>query len=260
MERYCAQISLTSISYLSSGDPRLYKLAFDRVERGQENYGSVFSEAAVYAKMMLLHKEFTDRLNPKPTQLQFNISSPEPETITAVQMFNSKKESSVMTLPLSGWTIQALIKCGQDISSMTLERIYTHPLEKNEIDRALKDQSCDPNSTTVQIYLHETLLTPKSEFTFGLENFPKTIIIPATGGIAMSINCPREHTKDGALNFAYTCVPKKYTVGQLTCAVRANDTMLENQDPPRVQRSVGDEKTGKISIVSIIYRVLFVFL
>jgi hypothetical protein len=221
-------------------------MAFDRVEKGQQNYGSIFSEAAVYAKMMLLHKEFTERLNPKPTQLLSNHSSPEPETILAVQMFNSKNERSVLTLPLSGWILQALIKCGQDISSMTFEYIYTHPLEKKEIDRALKDLSCDPKDTSIEIYLHETILTPKSEFNFKLAHFPKTLIIPATGGIAMSINCPREHFKDGALNLAYTCVPKKYTVGQLTCVVRANDTFLENPETARVQRSIEDKKTGTI--------------
>jgi hypothetical protein len=107
----------------------------------------------------------------------------------------------------------------------------------------LDGQDCDHSQTAVEVYLHETLLTPKSKFSFDLNDFPSTLIIPATGGIAMSVFCHKNGSEDESLNFAYTCVPKKYTVGQLTCAsVVANDTSSEVRSQVRVERSIGDEK------------------
>jgi len=226
VERYCSQISLTSISFLSSGDSRLHKVAFERVEKDLQNHGSIFAETAVYAKMMLLHKHFTERLNEKPSQPRLNSSESKPEIITAVQLFSSKEENPIVILPFSGWIVQALISWSKNSSEMIFERVYTHPLEKKEIDRTLNGQNCDPENSTVEIYLHETLLTPKSQFSFELASFPSTLIIPATGGIAMSIHCQKLDEGANALNFAYTCVPRKFTVGQLTCAAMANDTSM----------------------------------
>ncbi len=244
MERYCAQISLTSISFLSSGDPRLHKVAFEKVEKDLENHGSIFAETAVYAKMMLLHKHFTERLTEKPTQPRLNNSDSNPEIITAVQLFSSKEENPIVILPFAGWIVQAMISWSKNSSEMILDRVYTHPLEKKEIDRTLNGQNCDPEKTTVEIYLHETLLTPKSQFTFGLDTFPSTLIIPATGGIAMSIQCQRP--EEETLNFAYTCVPRKFSVGQLTCAAMTNNSMLEIQTPSRVERSIGEAEEKEV--------------
>ena len=244
VDRYCSQVSLTSLSFLSSGDPKLHKFAFESVSSlDEENYGSIFAETAVYSKMMLLHKHFTESIYSRPKQQIANVSIEEFNTTAAVQLYNSRKDNSVATLPFSGWIVQALIEWNKDGSQMSIDRVYTHPLERKEIERTLDGQDCDHDQTAVEVYLHETLLTPKSKFSFDLNDFPSTLIIPATGGIAMSVFCHKNGSEDESLNFAYTCVPKKYTVGQLTCAsVVANDTSSEVRSQVRVERSVGDAK------------------
>ena len=236
LERYCSEISLTSISFLSSGSQELYRVAFDRVVEGdQDLFGSVFAEAAAYSKMMLLHKSFTESIYTRPNQP--DAAAEEQKVTTAVHLFSPTENSPVKTLPFSGWVVQALVTWNKDGSGMELERVYTHPLEKQEIVRALKGRKCDQDETSVEIFLHETVLTPKSQFAFPLSSFPKTLIIPATGGIAMKVDCMSD---DEPLSLAYTCVPKKFTVGQLTCSVMTNFTKDDPEVEPghRSQRSV----------------------
>lgn len=130
----------------------------------------------------------------------------------------------IKTVPYTGWTVQALVSWSEEGNRMTLDRVYTHPLDKKEIDRALKGKNCEQCSTSLDIYLHDTLLTPQLKFSYTLDRFPDTMIIPASGGIAMAVDCQPADPAEAALNLVYTCMPKKYTVGKLTCAVMANTT------------------------------------
>ena len=181
----------------------------------------MFVETAAYSKMMTLHKSFTESIYLRPSHQNVDIS--ERRITAAVQLFNAVIGNPIKTLPYTGWTVQALIVWSEEGSVMTLDRVFTHPLDKKEIDRALKGKQCEPSLTSIEIYLHDTLLTPKSRFSYTLDQFPDTIIIPASGGIAMSVDC-QSNLDEIALNFAFTCVPKKYTVGQLTCAMMSNST------------------------------------
>ncbi len=65
--------------------PELYHAAMDRVSKPDpENYGSLFAEAAVYSKMMLLHKRFTESIYSRPSQKNAAVS--DRRLTTAVQV------------------------------------------------------------------------------------------------------------------------------------------------------------------------------
>jgi hypothetical protein len=68
-------------------------------------------------------------------------------------------------LPVQGWIVQALATWNVDGSDMSVDRVYTHPLDKKEIDRALDSHGCDPELTTLDIFLHQ--VTDSINLSFG---------------------------------------------------------------------------------------------
>ena len=52
----------------------------------------------------------------------------------------------------------------------------------------------------------------------GVDEFPeKALILPATGGISLELDCVRKENITKSYKNLYTCVPKQYDVGNLTC-------------------------------------------
>ncbi len=180
---YCTQVSLTSILILSSGHPKQHKLAFKRIlSQDQKNYSSIFSEIAVYSKMMLMHKRSTESIFSKLKEQTAKVSAEDFTITTAIQIYHSKKGNSIATLPFEGWIMQAVIEWKKDGSKM---------------------------------YINQEL-----------------------SDMAMYVRCHKNGPENNYLNFAYTCLPKKDTVGQLTCAVVTKDTSLDNQSQVRAKRSL----------------------
>ena len=73
-----------------------------------------------------------------------------------------------------------------------------------------------------------------------IEQFPeKALVLPATGGVSLEISCDNGNNQTRAKKSIYTCVPKQYDVGNLTCMTFADSSPYQYTPTQRRRRGVG---------------------
>jgi len=99
-----------------------------------------------------------------------------------IDLFSFRNEIEV--LPFNGWLTEAIINISKE--SINLTRIFTHPLLRREIKHTLVKSQCDTSASTVEIFLRETVLTPRSHLKYEIKAFPESLIVPASGSFELS--------------------------------------------------------------------------
>ena len=165
-------------------------------------------------------------------------------TILASLIYKPDREDTKVIPDLGSWMIQGFITVYDNLFS-TYEPLYNHPMERTELVKAIsynhqkEDQKgcVKPNIT---IWSHRTIFTPETIFNFeGIEQFPeKALVLPATGGVSLEISCDNGKNQTRAKKSIYTCVPRQYDVGNLTC-MTFGDSSPYQYTPQRRKRGVG---------------------
>ena len=168
-------------------------------------------------------------------------------SVTASKVSFKFKNDEVRIVPeLGSWFIHGFLTLYGD-NNPIFQPLYTHPMAKMELIKAIdalkeknKIEQC--NNVNVSIWSHATLFTPKTIFNFpNLDEFPsKALILPATGGISLKIECKTVDDESEIYSSYYGCVPKQFDVGNLTCT-SIQGKLLEdgNFDSSRPKRSLG---------------------
>ena len=71
----------------------------------------------------------------------------------------------------------------------------------------------------ITLWSHETILAPETTFHFRtVDEFPnKALVLPASGGVSLALDCRGRQNGTKTYTHLYACVPKQYDVGNLTC-------------------------------------------
>ena len=165
-------------------------------------------------------------------------------TILASLIYKPEREDTKVVPDLGSWMIQGFITVYDNLLS-TYQPLYNHPMERTELVKAIsyKHQKEDQKGCVkpnITIWSHPTIFTPETIFNFeGIEQFPeKALVLPATGGVSLEISCDNGNNQTLAKKIIYTCVPKQYDVGNLTCMTFA-DSSAYQYSPQRRRRGVG---------------------
>ena len=168
-------------------------------------------------------------------------------SVTAVTLSYKPRKEEVRIIPgLGSWFIKGFVIMRGD-NQPTYQHLYTHPMDKSELTRAIDSFKEDKrikqcSNVNISIWSHATLFTPETVFKFqNLDEFPqKALILPATGGVSLRIDCQKENDESEMYSSYYGCVPKQYDVGNLTCtSIRGKFLDDSNLSQARIKRSLG---------------------
>ena len=164
-------------------------------------------------------------------------------SVTAAELSFKPENSDIQIVPdLGCWMVQGFVSIKGN-SQPSYQPLYTHPMDKSELIKAtnlLKDDKKIKkwNNVNLTIWSHETLLTPETIFYYqSLNDFPKrALILPATGGVSLKLDCSTEKQKAEIYSSYYTCVPKQYDVGNLKCT--SYNGKFTEASYPKLKRTV----------------------
>ena len=200
--------------------------------------GSIYSEVLAYETICKIYKAFykssltthTSRNTLASLKNEFRSTPGTCSISTAAKLTYKPNSDEVQIVPDLGiWMIQGFVRVHDGLRT-SYDPLYTHPMERSELAKVLntfpqrnEDKGC--NEIDISVWSHSTAFTPDTIFNFSnIEQFPKkALVLPATGGISLTVGCiKRIKNETKTYNSVYTCVPKQYDVGNLSCITLKN--------------------------------------
>ena len=276
VEQFFKLVDLTTISYLERSSihefqvtlnksdseskqiPKLEisdcrEMAFKHLQGSKQ--GSFYLEILAYETICKLYKLFykssqithnaRNIFKSLKDELQTTLYSSS-SSVTAAQLSFVPENDGVRIIPdLGCWMIQGFVTIKRK-TQIGYQPLYTHPMEKSELIKALNSLKEDRrinhcNDTNITIWSHSTFFAPETVFNYrNIDKFPRrALILPAIGGVSLKLDCTTSENETELYSNYYTCVPKQYDVGNLTCtSISGKHTEDSNPRPKRNIRSL----------------------
>lgn len=223
--RMATQVSLTTLSFLGVGDPSSQEAkirgkylidAFDK----EKVKGTVYEEFQAYEAVIKLHRAFayselsSARNLTTSIQTVFGLEkgSGQEQGLFASMFLMPNKVEEVEFIPKMDWLVEAVVNATVVDKGLkvTYEEVRTSPLTRKEVEDIyeLKKPTCPKPTFTVDIM--EKTFFPRTSLNYSLDTFPKAVILPVAGGVAVGVHC-------GLDVFRFSCVQSKYDSGDLAC-------------------------------------------
>ena len=229
---FCTKTSLTTLTFMAS-DASMESL--ELLRRSMEHKtgsASVYLEALAYSTMYQLHKSFTMAILKQQDLNQVlrksESSRRQQPPIVASLTFHGQYPAMV-PLPMQHWMVANLIYTNNN----SVEAVSTHPLRRTELENVMHGSSLaeaaeECPQPKVKFWLHPSVILPRVSMEFNdLGEVPEVMILPATRGISVSLECSLE-----AAVTVY-CVPSKFNHGYLTCRMAPSSSVLESRRSKR---------------------------
>lgn len=222
VSKFCEQVSLTTLAYLSDGDsPWDRQLRKNALKSNRDELlGLVrFYEALSYETVMLLHRvhtkalvrnavreiEFMSEEGPFDDQLHTKSSG-----LLASHVY--KHSTTIEMVPRTRWIMEHWLKVNQSTSSeqhVSISQIPTQSLLRAELDRIQNLNQCQ-NLLTIQINVEPSILIPTGRISLDYSQMPSILIVPSLGELRVDYTCEKS-------SFSYQCLPSRFDSGNLTC-------------------------------------------